>query len=115
MKKPSNPIEIALAMVSRSTCNVRVGAVIWDSAGIISWGWNSAGPSGMGQCAEIHALLRANRSRLANSSIAIAGKRKASTVVTSFPCEKCFARLQKYKLSTVYIEQKDSQWIKIYI
>ena len=115
MHKPSNPIEVAIAMCNRSVCNVRVGAVIWDANGIISWGWNSAGPSGMGQCAEIHAISRANRLRLSNSNIAIAGRRKASTVVTSFPCSGCFARLTKYKLNTVWIEQKTGEWVQIAI
>jgi len=61
------PHDLAIDLTKRSICAVRVAAVLWDQYGIFSWGWNSAGPDGFGQCAEIHAISRANKARLAGS------------------------------------------------
>lgn len=115
MMKKLQPSDLAIDLTKRSVCSVRVAAVIWDKHGIYSWGWNSAGPNGFGQCAEIHAISRANRDRLAGSSIAIAGRRKAHNVVVSFPCANCMARLIKVGITTVFIESKDGQWQRIRI
>jgi deoxycytidylate deaminase len=111
--KMSDPRQLAIDLTNRSVCSVRVAAVIWDANGIFAWGWNSSGANGLGEHAEIHAIRRANRARLANSSIAVAGRRKANNVVVSFPCANCTARLVKLSIAVVWIEAKSGVWQQI--
>jgi hypothetical protein len=38
MRKPKDPRDLAIALLSRSPCSVAVGAVLEDGWGIHSWG-----------------------------------------------------------------------------
>lgn len=111
-----DPRQLAIDLTNRSVCAVRVAAVIWDATGrIITWGWNHSGTDGLGEHAEIHALSRANRARLVGASIAVAGRRKTHTIVVSFPCANCSARVIKAGVSVVWIEDKLGCWKSIRI
>lgn len=91
MRKPKDPKELAVAILLRSTCIVQVGAVLADRWGIHSWGHNHAGPTGMGQCAEQHCLLRANRRRLQGSILFVAARRlRTGRIVQARPCKACW-------------------------
>lgn len=104
----NDPRELALDLVSRSTCRVKVAAVIWDAWGVVSWGWNHAG-DGFGQCAEHHALTRANAKRLRGAAIAIAARRGNKTIL-SRPCQKCWSRLKKKKLKAAFYTNHEGNW-----
>ena len=110
----SNPQQLAVDLLDRSVCSVAVAAVVFDSHGIYSWGWNSSGANGYGEHAECAAIRRANRNRLSKSMIAVAGRRKRNMkVVVAFPCADCQARLIKVGISTVWIQEKSGLWIKV--
>lgn len=102
MKKDCTPLELAEIISRRSTCKVQVGAVLFDGHGIFAWGWNSAGPHGLGLCAERHALSRANRKRLKGAGVAVFGRRKKA-ILLSFPCPKCWAALKAAGVKTVWL------------
>src|SRR5690349_5075799 len=112
MIKPDSPEQLATDILKRSICSVQVGAVITDAGGsIISWGWNSMGASGYGECAEAAAFRRANKSRLWYGTIYVAGQRKRNRkVVGSKPCESCQALIDKYKLEVAYRNGWD-KWV----
>ena len=78
------PQELAIDLLDRSVCKVRMAAVLSDNYGIFAWGWNSG---------YIHAeemvLMRANPRRVPGSTITVAGQRaKSGNWVYSFPCHK---------------------------
>lgn len=96
--KPKDPRELAIAMMSRSVCNVQVGAVLADSWGIFSWGHNSSGFSGYGEHAEAHCLRRSNRRRVKGSTLYVAARRQRnSRPVTAKPCERCLQLITRCK------------------
>lgn len=104
------PKELALTLLNRSQCSVKVAAVLVDSYGVFSWGWNSSGPSGFGLCAERHAIKRANRWRLPDSEIFIAGMRvRNHSFVEAKPCEKCLAVILKCKIKVIHYYDK-GEW-----
>ena len=89
-----------------------MAALIYDSHGIISWGWNHQGDSGYGTHAEQHAISRANRSRLKNATIIVAGIRKRNFVY-ALPCkEKCFPLIQKVGISRIEFFSK-THWVEL--
>lgn len=88
MKKSLELVDLARMVARRSPCRVQVGAVISDSRGVIAWGWNHAGPDGLGLCAERMALQRANRARLAHARLTIVALRRGREI-TSKPCACC--------------------------
>lgn len=109
MIKPDSGGQLAVDILSRSVCAVQVGAALADKRGIFSWGWNSSGPNGFGQCAEQHAILRANRRRLLGATIYIAGLRKRNgKVIFSKPCETCQKLIDKWELKAVW---RDSEGV----
>ena len=102
MKKPLDGRELASEILSRSGCSVQVGAAIGDNTGLFSWGWNSP-HIGYGQCAEKHAISRANRKRLRGSTIYVAGiRRRNGRFVPSKPCGSCQAVIDKWNLKVVW-------------
>jgi deoxycytidylate deaminase len=113
MNTHRSPKEIAEAMMSRSSCAVQVGACIEDSEGrIISWGWNSMGPSGYGIHAEAHAIFRSKRTRLRGSTLYVASNRKRSgNSVTSRPCLGCQVLLKNAGIVAFYWRTRDGDWI----
>jgi deoxycytidylate deaminase len=111
VRKP-DPRTLAIDLVNRSVCHIKVGAVIYDKHGIFAWGWNNSGRNGFGQHAEMHALMRANRKRLRSASIAIAGQRERNgNVVPSPPCTMCRAQLSSVGVKHVYIQNRAGEWI----
>lgn len=105
------PQQLCLDLLKRSTAKVQVAAVLVDDYGIFSWGWNSSGPDGLGQHAEIHALVRANLRRLSGSTIYVAGRRKKSkNPVCAKPCTECQEMLDKFAVAHVYWRGKDGLW-----
>jgi cytidine deaminase len=88
MNTTIDPLEFAELCARRSPCRVQVGAAISDCRGIFAWGWNHAGPDGLGLCAERMALGRANRSRLHHTTLTIVARRRGREI-TSAPCACC--------------------------
>jgi len=90
MRTNLNPQELVVELLKRSTCSVQCAAVIADKQGVFSWGWNSSGPTGLGQHAEAHAISRANPKRLAGATIYVAARRrKSGSALNSRPCDAC--------------------------
>lgn len=103
MKKPINGADLAVDILERSQCSVRVGAAIGDKFNIFSWGWNGTGPDGFGQCAEKHAILRANKKRLIGATIYVASKRyRNGKIVCSKPCSSCRKLIDKWGLIVLW-------------
>jgi deoxycytidylate deaminase len=112
MIKPSSGAQLAVDILERSQCAVRVGAAIADKRGIFSWGWNSVG-AGYGLHAEAHAISRANKRRLRGAIIFVASKRQRSgKAVTSKPCEDCQRLINKWQLRVMWRES-NADWSKI--
>jgi pyrimidine deaminase RibD-like protein len=116
-----NPRELAVALLSRSVCNVQVAAVLSDTSGIFSWGWNHGGFHG-GVHAEFHALHNANRCRLRGARMTVAGRVKASeNYVYSRPCEDhnerrssaspCMVLIRKHGIAIVEYITPGNIWI----
>ena len=93
MKTNLDPWDLAGDLLDRSTCRVKVAAVIEDqNERIFSWGWNSCGPNGMGLCAEKHAIFRANPKRIQGASIYVRGWNGVSESISK-PCMTCYDRI----------------------
>ena len=87
------PWDLANDLIHRSSCRVKMAAVITDKDDrIFSWGWNHCGPDGMGMCAERFAIQRSNPKRLAGSTISIRGWNGVNKSV-SLPCKQCYDTL----------------------
>ena len=90
MNLNQSPTEVVIQLLKRSKCAVQVAAVLADGWGIFSWGWNSSGPDGLGQHAEIHCMRRANPNRIPNATMYVAARRKKNgKSVTAMPCDEC--------------------------
>lgn len=112
--KPSDPRQLAIDLLSRSTCSVQVAAVICDASGnsIIGWGWNNVG-SGFGQHAEEHAISRVNKGRLWYGTIYVATQRKRNArIIISKPCSQCQQLIDNWHL-TVFYRDADNKWKRI--
>lgn len=112
MKKPADPRDLAVDLLPRSICTVRVGCAVTDSQGrIIGWGWNGV-DTGFGLCAERHAFRRVNKSRLEAGTVYVAaewrGKPKGK-LAPAKPCEKCQRVIEKYHMD-VYWRDKKGVW-----
>ena len=95
MNTKCGPWELAGDLLYRSTCRVKMAAVIVDQQSrVFAWGWNHCGVSGLGMCAERHAIQRANPSRLRGSTIHVRGWNGVNESV-SLPCRKCYRQLVK--------------------
>lgn len=110
MIKPDDPRQLAADILKRSTCSVKVGAVIADYHGIFSWGWNNVG-GGFGKHAECHAIERAGHVRLYNATIFVASVRgDHGKTITSKPCEDCQKLIASYTMKVVW-RNRDGEWI----
>lgn len=115
MKKPDDPRELAIALLSRSPCTIQMAAVIADGHGIFSWGWNSPG-SGFGEHAEAAAIRRANKKRLALSTIYVAGRRvRNGKMVPSLPCPDCMKKLASRGILGIYFMDNKGHWLFRYV
>lgn len=107
----SHPKQLAIDISDRSTCRVKVGAVLVDKRGIFSWGWNHSGILGHGCCAEIHAIGRANPKRVRGSSIYVWGKHsKTNNPVPAKPCLFCATTICQYGIKVVHWNNKYLGW-----
>ena len=112
MNKNYHPAELAALILQRSTCAVQVGAVLVDKYGIFGWGWNSMGPSGYGEHAEVHALGRCNRRRLKHATMWVAARRlKSHNSVLAKPCEACQHAVRE--VGKVMYRTKEGVWISL--
>ena len=109
MNTRKSPKILASDLVRRSTCAIRVSAVIADKRGIFSWGHNHSGLTGLGEHAEVHAIKRANKHRLYGATIYVAGVYERGTLVKAKPCPACQALIDKYHLETLY-RAKSGKW-----
>jgi hypothetical protein len=110
MKKPLDGKQLAVDILERSSCSVRVGAAIEDYYGIFAWGWNSVG-SGHGLHAEHHAIQRANKKRLYGATIYVATKRyRNAKILVSKPCPECEKLIRKWDLHVVW-RDRDGNWV----
>ena len=92
---------IAGRLRERSRCRVKVAAVITDARGaVFAWGWNHAGPDGLGLCAERHALTRANPQRLIGATVHVRGFNGANES-GSTPCRACHRALTRQGVARI--------------
>ena len=111
MIKPKDPRELAETILARSSCNVQVGAVLEDYYNIVSWGWNSMGPDGLGMHAEEHCILRANPLRRPRSVIYVASRRRRNNKpLLSRPCHDCQRLLLGCGIKRVYYHDGSGKW-----
>lgn len=117
MRRNLCPKEIAESISHRSTCRVKVGACLADKKGrVFSVGWNNVGSLGLGCCAEIHAITRANPKRLEGSSIFVYGShRKTGNPCPAKPCLHCLGFIIRSGIKTVNWNNKSSGWSKYYV
>ncbi len=112
--KGRDPREIAATILERSICAVKVGCCIADRFGVHAWGANHAGPTGMGEHAEVHAMKRCNRNRMGESTLYVAAVRKrrhGNKIITAKPCESC-QRVIKGIGKVVY-RDGEGKWIEL--
>lgn len=99
-------------MMERSTCAVQVGAVLTVKGKITATGWNSMGPTGMGQHAEAHCISRSYRKNLYRSTLWIAAQRKRNAkTVTAKPCEVCQGLLKD--VGAVMYRDAKGDWVRL--
>jgi tRNA(Arg) A34 adenosine deaminase TadA len=103
--------ELVEIILRRSVCRVQMGAVIYDSHGVFAWGWNHAGENGLGEHAEVHAMRRANKRRLAGATLVVAGRyRKSRGIVEAKPCGLCLGMALDKGLGRVVYRGSDGVW-----
>lgn len=124
MNTKCDPEDLAKALLSRSCCNVQVSAVLSDNRGIFAWGWNNdGGVKLMGECAERHAIRRANRQRLRGARLVVSAKRaKSGSQLLALPCgyhedgahsEGCFQLALDKGISKIKFTLKKEGWGEI--
>jgi tRNA(Arg) A34 adenosine deaminase TadA len=93
-------------MIARSTCSIQVACLLVDNYyNDITTGWNNCGFSGYGEHAEAMCIRRANRSRLAGSTMYIASRRaRNGKMLNSRPCLEC-QKLIRCVGSIVYLDK----------
>lgn len=80
-----------------------------DANGIFAWGWNHSGPTGLGVHAEAHCLSRANKARLPDAVMYVAGQRSRNgRSVPSKPCAACAKAISK--VGTVIWRDANGVW-----
>ena len=107
--KKTSPADLAIDLLSRSICSVRVAAVLADKHGVFGWGWNGVGSDGLGEHAEAHCLRRSNNKRLAKATMWVAAVRhRTGKPVTAKPCEQCQKAIRK--VGKVMYRDGDGIW-----
>lgn len=102
--------DLAKDIALRSTCRDKVGAVIFDSHGIFSWGWNHAGFNGNGMHAEHHAIWRGNRKRMKGATIVVARFKPTGVLGISKPCDLCIPKIMKAGIVKIVYLNRDGDW-----
>ena len=109
MNTKLDPRELVASLCNRSSCRIKMAAVLSDRWGVFAWGWNGSGYDGMGQHAEEHAIGRANKNRLKGATITIAGKGRKP--VCSFPCiNRCLPLILKKRIKYIVFQDADGGW-----
>jgi len=109
MNKNQDYFELTKSIALRSICNVKVGAIIYDSLGVFAWGWNNSG-DGYGICAERFAIKRSNKRRLSGARIMVISVRKGK-IICSMPCPKCSAVIGALGIKYVTCATADGEWL----
>jgi deoxycytidylate deaminase len=109
--KPPDPRSLCEDLLKRSSCSVRVAAVLVDGRGAyVSWGWNSVG-SGFGKHAEVHCLERANKSRAEFAVLYVASERaRNSKTINSKPCPSCQKFIKSFGVRSVWWRDVGDVW-----
>ena len=108
--KGANIQDLVEVLSDRSKCRVKVAALLHDSAGVFSWGWNF-GNGIVGVHAEEHAFKRANKRRLNGSKIIVYGRWAChGKEVEAIPCEKCMKLCVKFGVSAYTYKTKGGTW-----
>lgn len=112
MNTRCSPRELAVDLLNRSSCNVKVAAVLSDSHGIFAWGWNSSGADGNGMHAEEHVFSRANRKRLVGAMLTVASIRtKTGKFIYSKPCtDRCLRLANKFNVAKIEYITQGGKW-----
>lgn len=99
-------------LLNRSSCKVKVAAVLSDKRGIFAWGWNSSGQDGNGMHAEEHAFYRANRKRLHGATLTVASIRVGrGAFICSRPCAtRCMKLANKFKIGHIEYITHGGSW-----
>ena len=114
MNKNRPPQDLVLDLTRRGEHRVfMMAAVIVDPRGyIFSWGWNhnlERPVDGSSAHAEVHAIRRANRSRLGGATIYVAGRRRGTNrILFSKPCSDCERRIRKTGITMIVYSNPDS-------
>jgi len=111
MIKPSDPRDLAVNLLPRSTCSIKVAAVAADKWGIFGWGWNSMGFTGFGTHAEHDCILRSNRKRLRGATVYVAAARtRTGRPVPAKPCPDCEIRLLRAGVGKIVWRDREGKW-----
>ena len=111
MNKNLKPEDLAIALLNRSRCMVQVAAVLVDTQGVFSWGWNHEGPDGFGMHAEDHCMRRANPRRIREATLYVVAQRaRNKKMVPAKPCEDCSRIVQRCK--RIIYRNSDGMWVK---
>lgn len=112
--------KLALKLLLRSRCRVKVAAVLSDDRGIFAWGWNHLGTDGRsGVHAEQHAVMRANPKRLNGACLTVAGRhgiQQKKNFVYARPCEDiCMPLVEKYQIRKIEYLTNSRVWETIFV
>jgi deoxycytidylate deaminase len=83
--------QLAKDLSERSIIKIKVGAVIYNKEGIVSWGWNNPGKDGRGEhaeCMAVRRLVGVYPGTTSSLSIAVFSSRKGRPN-NSRPCARC--------------------------
>lgn len=110
--KGIDPRDLCLRLLKRSRCAVQVAACLKDAHSVHGWGWNSEGPDGFGEHAEINALKRSNYKRAKKSVMFVAAqRRKSKGIVTAKPCGACWPVVKQ--CAYVVYRDKAGKWVTL--
>lgn len=106
-------IEIATAMMGRSTCAVQVGSCVADHWSVFAVGWNHMGYDGYGEHAEVYCLKRANKDRLQGATLYVSAQRMRNRrAVIARPCPECQAIITKHGVKVLW-RDNDGEWKRL--
>ena len=105
--KAAEPWRKAWRTLAKSTCRVRMGAVVTDAAGaVVGTGWNHADPGTRGLHAEAHALARTPRG--SGRTIYVRGW-DGKNETPSAPCPDCRALIARAGIRLAVVRGADRE------